>query len=293
MFSLYGLAIQSAIDLPWAGRSDASVPDVVIRRGTLKGGEVANPEFVQFAVAGLAAYRITGGREIVVDAAPGAADADVRLYLTGSAMGVLLHQRGLLVLHANAIAIDGGAILFAGPSGAGKSSLAAWFAGQGHGVFADDVCPLAVGEGPIMALPGIARIRLDPVAGGHLGAIGADGAPCARSGKYEVAIGARHQPSPLPVRAIYTLAEPESAAPLAISRLDGLGAIDALITNTYRGFALPALGASRRHLAQCLRVTSEVPVFAVAREKDWDRFDAVGETLLDHARHQRGAALVS
>ena len=93
-----------------------------------------------FACPGGCGYAVLEGRRIIVDPADGADPRNVRLYLLGSAMGLLLHQRGVLPLHANAVEIDGQAFAFMGPSGAGKSTLAAWFHDQGLRVVADDVC---------------------------------------------------------------------------------------------------------------------------------------------------------
>lgn len=85
----------------------------------------------------------------------------MRLFLLGSAFGALLHQRGLLPLHANAVEIDGRAFAFMGPSGAGKSTLAAWFHRQGDSVIADDVCVVGFGgDGRSFAAPGLPRLRL-------------------------------------------------------------------------------------------------------------------------------------
>src|SRR6266404_2379122 len=46
------------------------------------------------------ALRIINGREIVVDLIEGADPRPVRLFLLGPALALLLHQRGLLVVHA-------------------------------------------------------------------------------------------------------------------------------------------------------------------------------------------------
>ena len=88
-------------------------------------------------------------------------ERNVRLFLLGSAFGVLLHQRGLLPLHANAIEIDGRAVAFMGPSGAGKSTLAAWFHDRAFRVIADNVCAISRNsEGRRQAAPGLPRLRL-------------------------------------------------------------------------------------------------------------------------------------
>ena len=88
----------------------------------------------------MATYFVRDGVDILVDQETGAADLDVRSYLMGSLFAVLCHQRGLLPLHASAIAGPQGAVAFLGASGAGKSSIAAFLSRRGHRVLADDIC---------------------------------------------------------------------------------------------------------------------------------------------------------
>ena len=74
---------------------------------------------------------------------------------------MILHQRSLLPLHANAMVVEGRAIGFMGHPGAGKSTLAAWFHDRGFDVLADDVCVVTPGpDGRPLAHPGIPRLRL-------------------------------------------------------------------------------------------------------------------------------------
>jgi hypothetical protein len=66
-------------------------------------------------VPNIGRYLVRDGREIIVDPAPDAPDRDVRLFLLGSTLGILCHQRGLLPIHANAIVVGGGAVAFSRP----------------------------------------------------------------------------------------------------------------------------------------------------------------------------------
>ena len=107
-----------------------------------------------------ARYFVADGSRIVVQPEEGASSRNVRLFLLGSAFGLLLHQRGLLPLHANAVEIDGRAVAFAGGPGAGKSTLAAWFSDRGFALIADDVAVIDFeGKTPIIQ-PGLPRLRL-------------------------------------------------------------------------------------------------------------------------------------
>ena len=96
----------------------------------------------------MASYRVSHGCEILIQPDAGALEQDVRGYLLGSIFAVLCHQRGLLPLHASAVAYQGGVAAFLANSGHGKSSMAAHLAGRGFPVVADDVCLVDVrGEG--------------------------------------------------------------------------------------------------------------------------------------------------
>src|SRR5271156_6346684 len=100
----------------------------------------ATPTQYLLNIQGVARYLVCGGREIVVDLAASAPALDVRGYLLGSIFVVLCQQRGLLPLHASAIAGKSGVAAFLGNSGQGKSTLAAHLAQRGFRVLADDVC---------------------------------------------------------------------------------------------------------------------------------------------------------
>ncbi len=282
-YDLFGLTIVSEFAIPWAPETETlAAGDVEIRRAPPDGIGAGG---FQFEVPNVACYRITGGREIIVDGAPGASEEAIRLYLLGSALGVLLHQRGLLVLHANAIVIDGAAMLFMGPSGAGKSTLAAWFASQGYPVLTDDICAVEVSaDGALSVLPGLTRLRLADDAAVHLGVDIAEGASCSSSGKHEIGLPRQEAMRPSALRACYLLSDTASGDPVCVRPLANIEAVEMLMANTYRGVALQELGGSAGHLAACVRVAASAPCFEVDRAKDWRCFDAGAGALLAHAR---------
>ncbi len=57
------------------------------------------------AIPGVAAFHVHGGREIIIQPAPQADAAAIRLFLLGSAFGALLHQRGITPMHGSAVAL--------------------------------------------------------------------------------------------------------------------------------------------------------------------------------------------
>lgn len=113
---------------------------------------------LRLTVEGLCRFRISNAEQIAWHRADrSVSDQDLRTFLLGSAVGALLIQRGMLVLHGNALERDGQAIVCLGHSGAGKSTLAYALMQQGWRLLADDLVAITP-DGQV--LPGIPRIKL-------------------------------------------------------------------------------------------------------------------------------------
>ena len=82
---------------------------------------------------------------------------DLTTFLLGSILSICLIQRGLLVLHANALEKDGKSIICLGESGVGKSTLAFILMNQGWNLLADDLVAI---NNEDYVLPGVSRIKL-------------------------------------------------------------------------------------------------------------------------------------
>ena len=147
---------------PFSLRSDIPLPELPISSSdgilvTIRLGRVpdvidqptfSNPAFTASStellmrIAGVASYYVQGGCNVIVQAAEGGSELDIRGYLLGTAFAVLCHQRRLLPLHACAVRMGKGTVAFLGDSGAGKSTLAAFLVERGFPLVADDVCLL-------------------------------------------------------------------------------------------------------------------------------------------------------
>jgi hypothetical protein len=291
-YGVFGLTLASAIELPELLPPLSPAPadvqigygDVPLRGDEPTGLSVTGDSAV-LLVPEVGRFRISGGRDILVQPDPGASARNVRLFLLGSALGAVLHQRALLPLHANAIVVDGRAIAFMGHPGAGKSTMAGWFHDRGYPVLADDVCVVTTGQGgELLAHPGLPRLRLWREA---LEASGrtAEGYELSFDDmdKFNVPIRQelRHA---APIDHLYLLEQAPEGAAGGISRLQGVAAVDALVANTYRGAYLPLMGGTQRHLMACIELARRLPVFAASRAWGFDRFDEEAGRLERHAR---------
>ena len=235
-------------------------------------------------VPNVARYLVRDGVEILVDPLPGVSERNLRLFLLGSALGLLSHQRGLLPLHANAVVVDGGAVAFAGRSGAGKSTLAAHFQRSGYEVLCDDVCVLSFdADGKPFAWPGLPRLKLW---GDAANAFGHDTAGLDRAmddmDKYHVPIAAAGLPRPIPFKRLYVLSRAEEGQEGEIRRLRGREAMDAVLAQTYRGAYLETMGLSGRHFAQCATLIASAEIWSASRAWGYEVFTKEAKKLESH-----------
>ena len=268
---------------------------MLIRLGAIEGpvrefGIEPDGDALLFTVPEVARYRIRRGSDILVEATAGVPARNVRLYLLGSAFGALLHQRGLLPLHANAVEIEGRAVAFMGASGAGKSTLAAWFHDRGYRVIADDVCVVGFDDAGIAhAAPGLPRLRLWKEALEVMGR-GTNGLDHSyvseKFDKFDLPIAAEStRTSDAVLSAIYLL---DRADAFSVTRLSSLEAAEAVFANTYRGAYLDQVAGHRAHWSAAVELVRSVPIFRLARIWDTDSLHEECERILDAVRGSSG-----
>jgi hypothetical protein len=290
-YRLFGLSVASEIPLPeLVADPGAGTADVEVRVRTIAdapdapaGLHVEGAEAL-LVIPAVGRFLTRAGREMLIEPAPNVSPRNLRLYLLGSAFAAILHQRGLLPLHANAVVVEGRAIGFMGHPGAGKSTLAAWFHDRGFDVLADDVCVVTGGADKApLAHPGIPRLRLWREA---LEAGGRDASAYERSfddmDKYTVPTDLERALPAVPLSHLYLLEKADGEP--SVTRLEGSAAVEAMIANTYRGAYVRLMGLTRQHLLACAELARTVPVFRARRRWGYEAFDVEGAALEAHAR---------
>jgi hypothetical protein len=292
-YSLFGLRVRSELALPELVPATGEEPaDVLIRYGQAGAAEAeaglhSADDDLLYVAPDVGSYRIAGGKEIIVDPRPGTPERNIRLYLLGSAFGALLHQRGMLPLHANAVEIDSRAVAIMGSSGEGKSTLAAWFHDHGYRIVADDVCVVKFGaDSRAYATTGLPRLRLWAET---LEATGRDASEFDRSyvsdvpwDKYDVPVArSPGQGSELELAALFVL---ERADEMAIEPLSGVAAAEAVFANTYRGAFVSAARQEQAHWSACMQLVRRTPVYRLARPRGLDLLDQQCRELVDFLR---------
>lgn len=281
-YHIFGLNITSSITLPALPvpnpHPDAA-PDVVIEYGKTPDA-LTNPQIkgVRFQagkeefllrVDGVARYYVRSGSRITIMPEAGVGDDDILVFLMGSAVGALLHQRNTLALHASAIVANGESVIFTGPSGIGKSTLAAGFHQRGYHFLADDVCAITTANVHPAVIPGFPRLKLWADVLKRL-KTNKDELKSVRRGqgleKYFLPVNGFGD-APVPLKSVFVL-ETTNTDRMEITALKGGEKIDPLIGNTYRLRFVKGLGGEKGHFKQCAAVATKVAVYRTVRPKN-------------------------
>lgn len=165
--------------------------------------------------------------------------ADAAEYLLGPVFALVLRLRGVVCLHASAIAAGDGCFAVLAPAGHGKSTSAAAAARRGWPIVTEDLLALAERSGELCAVPSYPRVRLWPDA-----VAGVFGSPDALPritpsnpswDKRYLDLdgnGYRFAQEPLPLRAIYTH-ERNADDVASFDRLPPAQAVVTLLANVY------------------------------------------------------------
>lgn len=295
-YLLYGWRVRSELPLPqaWAGGEDESPVDIVIRLGEVPDkliDTVHSTPFLQISrdgecrleVAAAGTYQVRQGREVIVQPAPGATMAEISVFLLGSVVGLLCHQRGLFPLHASCVRIGDGAVAFCGPSGAGKSTLAASLVRRGHSLLCDDITIIdslaSIGSRVRPAMP---RMRLwrDSLEALQVppGSLQRDRIELEKYVLPATNIGG-FSTEPLPLRAIFMLQSAKSPQLEGAFQMKSMEAVARLGEQVYRRRQSYVLGRRAALFHEATRIADAVPVMYLARRLDFGLLDETAERV--------------
>jgi hypothetical protein len=194
---------------------------------------------------------------------------DTATYLLGPVMGFVMLLRGVVCLHASAVAIGDKAIALLGPAGSGKSTTAAAFAERGYSVLAEDVVTLDDRGDHFLVRPGYPCIRLWPPSvkalygsETHLPKLTPNWDKC------YLELSDNFQREPLRLAAIYHLGERrhDAVAPF-VQALDRAEGLMSLVANTY-ATKLMDKQMRAREFELLTRVLNHVPLRRVTPHAD-------------------------
>jgi hypothetical protein len=293
MYRVYGLTIGSSIEIPELLPVHGDLtPDVIVQPGSVP-GSLENPKAVGarfqaepgrflLNVDNIARYLVSAGSRVTIEISPGADERDIRLFLLGSALGALIHQRGLLPLHASAVKVENRCVLFCGISGSGKSTTAKALINRGYHLHADDICVVSEDEAKQpLVYPGYPHLKLWEHA---LEKIGLESSAYSRVrgvlDKFSVPVSDRFNPEPLPIKKIYVLA-PWNREDIEIQAVTGMAKFNVLKRHTYRFRFIEGLDSQVSHFKTSGIVGNKTPLARVRRPRGLFMLDE----LIDRLEH--------
>jgi hypothetical protein len=297
-YRICGVSAASDVALLGAAAADGDGrPDVAIRAGlvppALDGATEAGPTWaiapdtLWLRVPGIVRFLIREGRRIDYEVEPDAAPGDVAAFVMGGAFGLLLQQRGLTVLSASSVLVDGRAALFMGGSGGGKSTLAAALQARGWPALADDFCTIeATPDGPRLHGDG-AELRLWAQAIDRLGLDARRGAPV-RAALHKFHMQSHPGPpadAAPPVGAVYALRHARPPFAAGITRPNIVDANLLVRQHAYRAPLMHLLDQTFGYFTAAAAMGNAGGVFQLTFEED---FGALGDTLERLEAHWSG-----
>jgi len=294
-YRIAGLSVASDVALPGVipASPGGRAPEATIARGrvpaSLDNASASGPAWqiggdrFLLRIPDVARFLLVGGHRIIFELEGDTPDDEVAIFLTGTVFGILLHQRGQIVLHASAVEVGGKAVLFCGSSGAGKSTLAAALAGQGYPLVADDVCAVALGDDarPLVHPDG-RRLKLWSQAIAKLELTQSRDAPVRRHlEKFYVEPGAVFS-EPLPLGAIYVLREARPPHQGGIARPNVVDCSLLLRRNAYRPLLIRRMNQGTDYFHAAAAISNAAGIFHLTRALDFARMGEVVSLLRDH-----------
>ena len=296
----YGINIESEVVLADLMKTDAA-PDVRIRYGDLSGSLpfeslsdnaqvferpgckiVAAPGAMCISWEKVGTFLVYGGTDVIVERGSNVPVEDLLPFLTGPVLSVLLHQRGLFVLHASSVVIDGAAVAFLGAKGDGKSTLAAHLQVRGHRLIADDIVPVDLQNSRALVIPGFPRIKLY---NDSIMAVGQEPTNFPFIHRFVEKRSFQHSDKfsrePIPLHSLYILSEGDG---VNLERLGQASTFIEITRHTYMNRYLHALAAEFEHFDHCRKLILRLPVWKLNRPRDFESMDDVCTLLENNVR---------
>ena len=102
----------------------------------------ANGKELTLQIENVASYKIQDGAEVYVCPNPISDPDSIQLFLNGSVLGAVLHQRGIMPFHGSSFIFKDRGVLICGNSGVGKSSVVVAFCKDEGRLVNDDITPI-------------------------------------------------------------------------------------------------------------------------------------------------------
>lgn len=293
-YYIHGFHISSAYSLTGVVEAiDITTPDITIKHGNFIPPplKLANSgvryhiddDSIYLYWEGIANFQIIRGQQINVMPEATFEPEQLQRFIKTSVLASALYQRGLVVLHASAVVIDGKAVVFCGDSGCGKSTLCAKLHARGHHLLADDVVVCQPHNSGYLVHPGVQEFKLWPDTLHSLEVNHAESPRVSPDCQKRVhVVGERLHGEAAQISGIYIL---DWGVEDVINAIPPVAVAMELVRNSYGIRVLQSID-SRRHFEQTMDIAQSIPVRLFRRKSEHDNF-AEEQAFADRRKYPR------
>ena len=293
-YKAFGLKIASEIVLDELMTCQCEEPELVITQGRVPdfqaentGGKIRRKieqDKFWLEISGVARYYVEKGEHIIVEPQNSIAMEEVKLYLLGSCMGVVLFQKRILPLHGSCIAIREQGLLLTGKSGAGKSTISTAICQKGYKLLTDDVAAVRVDETTdSIVCPGYPGQKLweDAIErAGRWEEKKSLNRISENIAKYSVKSNAFFCDKEMPIRTIIEIVS-GPVEQIEITEITSTDKLNLIMRNTYRPRFLREMGLSTWHFQKCVLVGNQVTAYQITRPQGQHLEDRIADIILE------------
>lgn len=290
-YRAFGLNIVSDIALPPLVSCDFEHADIVVERNHVSTKGLDSPSITKvnsqtapgqlwFHPPGIGYFQVSNGSKITVMPKLNADMQSVRLYILGTCMGAIMHQRHKLTIHGNAIKVGDGCVVFAGHSGNGKSTLAAAFHQRGYPLLSDD---LAVLDDNLFVQPAYPQIKIWQSTADMLN-IDTSNLKRIRYHLNKFAYPLDTEAfcsTPLPIKAMYIIST-DNLGTTHFEEIIGANKFLPLRNQTYRIGQIKGLGLKKPHLELCANLANHIKLTRITRPRQGYGLDKLVSQIENH-----------
>jgi len=298
LYTAYELNIQSEILLPellTLTDKEYPKPDITISYGrvpknvkqAVEEGKTFNFEKnkMWFFIKEVAVFYIYNGDTIIVDICEGYNKDYLRLFLLGSAFGMLLIQRNNVAVHGSTLIIEGKSVIFTGLSGAGKSTLSVALRNKGYKFLTDDISAIGqTSDGSFTVKPGFPQQKLCKDAMIKMGynidefvKVNDD------RDKYALPVGSLFSEKAVPLAAIFELAV-DDVDKVEIINVTGIEKLLRMMNNIYLMEVTNHSGLENTFFKKCTEIVNKISYYRIIRPREGFSVEQQIELIIEKLR---------
>ena len=293
----FGLRINADVSLPILLPIEEDGPaDVKVRQKSLPEFPEVEPgkyyiirsvaeDGIRIATSGRGRFLIQDGRRIWYDPESGVSGESAMSTMLPMCLGVVMHQRNILTLHASAVRIGDVAVGIVAHKGTGKSTTCANLHARGYPVVTDDILALEPrDESGFWAIPAFPTIKMRPDAVPSLG-ITAEDLPRIDPSyeRRKLDASATFSQEKVRLARIYVL---QDGPEVSIDPLRGIPALMELLTHSYIVRLLGQHAAGPDHLQECKRIVDQVGVHRASSPRGLENIPTLLDLIEEDVRQE-------